>query len=150
MVDPAPNERLLLARLARAGVELQRPNGRCARSPSADRWLGRRPRATELVQSFERLRGELPAVSDPALAELAAELDRLFNHHGRMLHHALRPLAANRRSAAVIRQLERLNGIGAPAHMLRQLAAQLAPKGALIAQPKAKQRRSLRCLRTTI
>jgi hypothetical protein len=50
----------------------------------------------------------------------------VLDHHGRVLVHGLELLAAEWRSERIVDQLERLDGLGAPAERLDALYTELA------------------------
>jgi|tagenome__1003787_1003787.scaffolds.fasta_scaffold20836291_3 hypothetical protein len=82
-------------------------------------------RAGPLARRFLALRQELPPAEDAVLARQCATASVVLDHHGRVLVHGLELLAAEWRSERIADQLERLDGLGAPAERLDALYAEL-------------------------
>ena len=83
------------------------------------------PRGGRLVSRFVALRRELPDYPDPALRRHVGVLERVFDHHALMLTSSLDLLAVGWRSERLVDQLERIDGLGAPAEWLEAVRAQL-------------------------
>ena len=82
-------------------------------------------RGGPLSRRFFALRRELSA---PASGELARQCETagvVLDHHGTMIAYALELLAAAWSSPAIVAQLERLDGLGAPAERLDALYCEL-------------------------
>lgn len=84
------------------------------------------PRGGPLARRFFELRRQLPRVADPDMARQCETASVVLDHHGRVITYALELLAADWRSDAIVDQLERLDGLGAPAEKLDALYAELA------------------------
>jgi hypothetical protein len=82
-------------------------------------------RAGPLARRFHALRRELPEPPAGALARQCATASVVLDHHGRVLVHGLELLALEWRSERIADQLERLDGLGAPAERLDALYAEL-------------------------
>jgi hypothetical protein len=83
-------------------------------------------RAGPLARRFHALRDELPVAEDGVMQRQCATASVVLDHHGRVLVHGLELLAAEWRSERIVEQLERLDGLGAPAERLDALYAELA------------------------
>jgi hypothetical protein len=93
-----------------------------ARAPLAE--VARR--GGPLARRFLRLREQLPAPVDADMARQCATASVVLDHHGHVIVHALELLAADwRRSPGIRAQLERLDGLGAPAERLDALYTEL-------------------------
>jgi hypothetical protein len=84
------------------------------------------PRGGPLARRFFELRRQLPRVADRDIARQCETASVVLDHHGRVITYALELLAADWRSDAIVDQLERLDGLGAPAEKLDALYAELA------------------------
>ena len=83
-------------------------------------------RAGPLARRFQALRDELPVAEDGVMQRQCATANVVLDHHGRVLVHGLELLAAVWRSERIVDQLERLDGLGAPAERLDALYTELA------------------------
>src|SRR5215218_1807073 len=84
------------------------------------------PRGGPLVRRFCELRTRLPESDDVELRQITEELGPLLDHHALMLSSSLDMLAVDWRSERIIEQLERIEGLGAPAERLDGIYAKLA------------------------
>jgi hypothetical protein len=84
------------------------------------------PRGGPLVRRFCELRTRLPVSDDIELRQITEELGPLLDHHALMLSSSLDMLAVDWRSERIIEQLERIEGLGAPAERLDGIYAKLA------------------------
>jgi hypothetical protein len=85
------------------------------------------PRGGPLVRRFFSLRESLPrACDEPADEECRRRLDAILHHHALAVWVAMDLLACEWRSERIARQLDALDGLGAPAVQLDQLYAELA------------------------
>jgi hypothetical protein len=79
-----------------------------------------------LVDRFAALKGQLPrGTGDPQLERRREVVARVLDHHAMMLAAALDLTAVSTRSERSGQQLERIDGLGAPAQWLRSVAAEL-------------------------
>jgi hypothetical protein len=83
-------------------------------------------RAGPLARRFQALRDELPVPEDGVMQRRCLTASVVLDHHGRVLVHGLELLAAEWRSERIVEQLERLDGLGAPAKRLDALYSELA------------------------
>jgi hypothetical protein len=84
------------------------------------------PRGGPLARRFFELRRRLPIAVDAEMARQCETASVVLDHHGTVITFALELLAADWRSDAIVDQLERLDGLGAPAERLDALYAELA------------------------
>jgi hypothetical protein len=84
------------------------------------------PRGGPLLRRFCELRTRLPVSDDIELRQITEELGPLLDHHALMLSSSLDMLAVDWRSERIIEQLERIEGLGAPAERLDGIYAKLA------------------------
>ena len=84
------------------------------------------PRGGPLARRFFELRRQLPSAADGEMARQCQTASVVLDHHGMVITYALELLAADWRSGAIVDQLERLDGLGAPAEKLDALYAELA------------------------
>ena len=84
------------------------------------------PRGGPLVRRFCELRTKLPESDDVELRQIAEELGPLLDHHALMLSSSLDMLAVDWRSERIVAELERIEGLGAPAERLDRIYARLA------------------------
>jgi hypothetical protein len=84
------------------------------------------PRGGPLARRFFELRRQLPSAADRETARQCETASLVLDHHGQVITYALELLAADWRSDAIVDQLERLDGLGAPAEKLDALYAELA------------------------
>lgn len=83
-------------------------------------------RAGPLARRFHALRDELPEPEDTVMERRCLTASVVLDHHGRVLVHGLELLASEWRSERIVEQLERLDGLGAPAERLDALYSELA------------------------
>ena len=125
----APSDpRAAMRRIAAEAVILQDEADSVIRGARAREGLGfLAPRGGPLVRRFFGLRDLLPtACDDPADEERRRQLDAILHHHALAVWVALDLLAYEWRSEKIARQLDALDGLGAPAVQLDQLYAELA------------------------
>ena len=84
------------------------------------------PRGGPLVRRFCDLRTRLPESDDVELRQITEELGPLLDHHALMLSSSLDMLAVDWRSERIVDELERIDGLGAPAERLDGIYARLA------------------------
>ena len=92
-----------------------------AREPLADL----APRGGRLVSRFVGLRAELPACDDMALRRHVSVLEKVFDHHALMLTSSLDLLAVDWRSERMVEELQKIDGLGAPAQWLEAVRAEV-------------------------
>jgi hypothetical protein len=73
------------------------------------------PRGGPMATRFFELRRELPPPADLDMARQCATVSVVLDHHGTLIVTALQMLSVDWRSEAIVEQLERLDGLGAPA-----------------------------------
>jgi hypothetical protein len=73
------------------------------------------PRGGPMATRFFELRRELPPPADLDTARQCAIVSVVLDHHGTLIVTALQMLSMDWRSDAIVEQLERLDGLGAPA-----------------------------------
>jgi hypothetical protein len=83
------------------------------------------PRGGQLVSRFVALRAELPECDDPALRRHVSVLEKVFDHHALMLSSSLDLLAVDWRSERMVEELQKIDGLGAPAQWLEAVRAEL-------------------------
>ena len=83
------------------------------------------PRGGPLVRRFCELRTRLPESDDVELRQITEELGPLLDHHALMLSSSLDMLAVDWRSERIVDELERIDGLGAPAERLDGIYARL-------------------------
>jgi len=83
------------------------------------------PRGGPLIRRFCDLRARLPESSDPEIRRITDVLGPVFDHHALMLSSSLDLLAVDWRSERMVAELERIDGLGAPAARLERVRAQL-------------------------
>lgn len=84
------------------------------------------PRGGPLASRFFELRRQLPRPVDLAMAAQCETVSVILDHHGTLIVSALEMLSMDWRSAAIVEQLERLDGLGAPAVRLDAIYSELA------------------------
>src|SRR3954451_4597648 len=84
------------------------------------------PRGGPLASRFFELRRQLPRPADLAMAAQCETVSVILDHHGTLIVSALQMLSMDWRSAAIVEQLERLDGLGAPAVRLDAIYSELA------------------------
>jgi hypothetical protein len=127
-VDPSSNPRAAMLRIAAEAVILQDEAEAVVRGARAREGLGYlAPRGGPLVRRFFGLRDLMPeACEDPADENVRRQLDAILHHHALAVWVALDLLAYEWRSEKIGRQLDALDGLGAPAVQLDELYAELA------------------------
>jgi hypothetical protein len=83
------------------------------------------PRGGPLIRRFCELRMRLPESSDPELRRITEVLGPVLDHHALMLSSSLDMLAVDWRSERIVAELERIEGLGAPAARLDRIREQL-------------------------
>jgi hypothetical protein len=87
------------------------------------------PRGGPLIRRFFALRMRLPVSNDPAIQRITEVLGPVLDHHALMINSSLDMLAADWRSERIVSELERIDGLGAPAERLDQIRAELVDQG---------------------
>ena len=83
------------------------------------------PRGGPLIRRFCDLRARLPESADPEIRRITAVLGPVFHHHALMLSTSLDMLAVDWRSERMVEELERIDGLGAPAAKLERVRAEM-------------------------
>jgi hypothetical protein len=83
------------------------------------------PRGGPLIRRFCELRMRLPSSSDPDVRRITDALGPVLDHHALMLSSSLDMLAVDWRSEKIVAELERIEGLGAPAARLDRIREQL-------------------------
>jgi hypothetical protein len=83
------------------------------------------PRGGPLIRRFCDLRARLPESADPEICRITDVLGPVFDHHALMLSSSLDMLAVDWRSERMVAELERIDGLGAPAERLERVRAEL-------------------------
>lgn len=99
------------------------------------------PPGGALVSRFVALRAHVPEPADVRLAEVARMLGETLDHHALVLSGAL-DLLGDLRPERVADQIDRIDGLGAPARRLCALRAELGDGDARRHDPAAVRRRS--------
>ena len=84
------------------------------------------PRGGPLVRRFCELRARLPETDDLELRSITEVLGPVLDHHALMLSSSLDMLAVDWRSERLVKELERINGLGVPAQRLERIYSRLA------------------------
>jgi hypothetical protein len=84
------------------------------------------PRGGPLSTRFFELRRQLPPPADLDMARQCRTVSAVLDHHGTLIVTALQMLSVDWRSPAIVEQLVRLDGLGAPADRLDAVYAELA------------------------
>jgi hypothetical protein len=87
------------------------------------------PRGGPLIRRFCALKQRLPESDDPAIRRYTDVLGPVFDHHALMLNSSLDMLAVDWRSERIVAELERIEGLGAPAQRLDRIRAELVDQG---------------------
>ena len=128
-VDPekVAEQRATLRRIAAEAVIMQDEAEAVIAGIRARESLGYlAPRGGPLVRRFFALRDRLPKhCDDPADEQLRAIMDVTFHHHAMALATAMEFCALEWRSAEIARQVDALDGLGAPARRLDEVYAAL-------------------------
>ena len=85
------------------------------------------PRGGPMASRFFELRRELPPPADLAMARQCETVSVVLDHHGTLIVTALQMLSVEWRSDAIVDQLDRLDGLGAPAIRLDAVYDELRP-----------------------
>jgi len=88
------------------------------------------PRSGQLMSRFIALREALPACGDPVMDRHTRALRSILDHHVLMLNASRDLLAAEWRSERLSEQLDRIDGLGAPARRLEALRAEILAQAA--------------------
>jgi hypothetical protein len=83
------------------------------------------PRGGPLISRFVALACRLPESSDPEIRRHTTVLRMVFDHHALMLKSSMEMLAFDWRSERIVEQIEKLDGLGAPATWLEAVRAEL-------------------------
>jgi hypothetical protein len=83
------------------------------------------PRGGPLIRRFCELKARLPESRDPAIRRYTDVLGPVLDHHALMLNASLDMLAVDWRSERIVAELERIEGLGAPAQRLDLIRAEL-------------------------
>ena len=83
------------------------------------------PRGGPLIRRFCELRRRLPESADPELRRITDVLGPVLDHHALMLSSSLDMLAVDWRSERIVAELERIEGLGAPAQRLDRIREEL-------------------------
>ena len=83
------------------------------------------PRGGPLIRRFCELGRRLPESDDPEIRRITSVLRPVFDHHALMLSSSLDMLAVDWRSERIRAELERIDGLGAPAQRLEGVRAAL-------------------------
>ena len=83
------------------------------------------PRGGPLIRRFFELKRRLPESSDPDIRRFTDVLGPVLDHHALMLNSSLDMLAVDWRSERIVAELERIDGLGAPAQRLDRLREEL-------------------------
>jgi len=83
------------------------------------------PRGGPLIRRFCELGRRLPESDDPEIRRIASVLRPVFDHHALMLSSSLDMLAVSWRCERIRAELERIDGLGAPAERLEGVRAAL-------------------------
>jgi hypothetical protein len=83
------------------------------------------PRGGPLIRHFCELKRRLPESDDPAIRRITDVLGPVLDHHALMLNSSLDMLAVDWRSERIVAELERIDGLGAPAARLDRIRDEL-------------------------
>ena len=83
------------------------------------------PRGGPLISRFVALGCRLPASSDPEIRRHTSVLRMVFDHHALMLKSSMEMLAFDWRSERIVEQIEKIDGLGAPATWLEAIREEL-------------------------
>ena len=126
-VDPRPDARARLLRVVAEAVVLQdAAEALLADIRDREPLAVLAPRGGPLATRFFELRQALPAPVDAETARWCEIASTVLDHHGMLIVTALQMLSMDWRSAAIVEQIERLDGLGAPADRLDAVYAELA------------------------
>jgi hypothetical protein len=103
-----------------------------------ERDLGRvAPPCGSLIGRFVELCEALPSCGDPLMDRHTAALRTILDHHVLMRDSSLALLAAEWRSERLSEQIDRIDGLGAPARRLETVRAEILSRGS---QPPTRRR----------
>ncbi len=83
------------------------------------------PRGGPLISRFVALACRLPESSDPEIRRHTTVLRMVFDHHALMLKSSMEMLAFDWRSERIVEQIEKIDGLGAPASWLEAVRDEL-------------------------
>ena len=83
------------------------------------------PRGGPLIRHFCELKRRLPESDDPEIRRITDVLGPVLDHHALMLNSSLDMLAVDWRSERIVVELERIDGLGAPAARLDRIREEL-------------------------
>ena len=83
------------------------------------------PRGGPLIRHFCELKRRLPESDDPEIRRITDVLGPVLDHHALMLNSSLDMLAVDWRSERIVAELERIDGLGAPAARLDRIREEL-------------------------
>jgi|SRR5215210_660929 len=83
------------------------------------------PRGGPLISRFVALACRLPESSDPDIRRHTTVLRTVFDHHALMLKSSMEMLAFDWRSDRIVEQIEKIDGLGAPATWLEAVREEL-------------------------
>jgi hypothetical protein len=83
------------------------------------------PRGGPLISRFVALACRLPDSSDPDIRRHTTVLRMVFDHHALMLKSSMEMLAFDWRSERIVEQIEKIDGLGAPATWLEAVREEL-------------------------
>ena len=83
------------------------------------------PRGGPLIRHFCDLKRRLPESDDPDIRRITDVLGPVLDHHALMLNSSLDMLAVDWRSERIVAELERIDGLGAPAARLDRIRDEL-------------------------
>ena len=83
------------------------------------------PRGGPLIRRFCELKSRLPESSDPEIRRYTDVLGPVLDHHALMLNSSLDMLASDWRGGRIVEELERIDGLGAPAQRLDRIREEL-------------------------
>jgi hypothetical protein len=87
------------------------------------------PRGGPLIRRFCELKRRLPESNDPEIRRITDVLGPVLDHHALMLNSSLDMLAVDWRSERIVEELERIDGLGAPAARLDRIRDELVAAG---------------------
>jgi hypothetical protein len=88
------------------------------------------PRGGPLIRHFFELKRRLPESRDPEVRHYTDVLGPVLDHHAMMLNSSLDMLAVDWRSERIVEELERIDGLGAPAQRLDRLRQEIVSRSA--------------------
>jgi hypothetical protein len=88
-----------------------------------------------LNRRFVELREAMPSCGDPEMDRYTTALQQILDHHVLLLKTSLGFLAGEARCAVLGERLDTLDGLGAPAHRLEAIRAQIILRAATFGPP---------------